>query len=75
MDNRRKALMKKWPLIISLTCILLLTGIIAFLIGWGRKLYGEKPFKDMDASQIASATVRLTPPDQTAFAAWYDSYL
>lgn len=57
--------MKKRTLIISLTYILLIAGVAALFVGGGRKLYGEKPFKDLDASQIASATVRLTPPDKT----------
>lgn len=57
--------MKKRTLIISLTCILLIAGIAALFAGGGRKLYGVKPFKDLDASQITSATVRLTPPDKT----------
>lgn len=58
-------LMKKRTLIISLVCMLLITSVVALFAGGGRKLYGEKPFKDLDASQITSATVRLTPPDKT----------
>ncbi len=52
--------MKKFKrLIISFACILAL-GIIVFVLGSGRK-----PFKDMEPSEIASATVQLSPPDKT----------
>lgn len=58
--------MKKTALIISLACISLLTGItVFFAAGGGRVLHRGKPFEDLDASRIASATVRLEPPDKT----------
>lgn len=46
-------------LIIAFTCVLVL-GIIVFVFSFGRK-----PFKGMKPSEIASATVRLSPPDKT----------
>lgn len=46
-------------LIIAFTCVLVL-GIIVFVFSSGRK-----PFKGMEPSEIASATVRLIPPDKT----------
>ena len=46
-------------LIIVLVCFLLL-GIAVFAL-----TYRKRPFKDLDASEIVSATVRLTPPDKT----------
>lgn len=58
--------MKKRTLIITLTGIALLTGVTIFLAaGGGRKLYPGKPFENLNASDIASATVQLTPPDKT----------
>ncbi len=52
--------MKKFKrLIIAFACVLVL-GIIAFVFSSGRK-----PFKEMKPSEIASATVRLSPPDKT----------
>lgn len=58
--------MKKKTLLISLTCIALLTGItVFFAAGGGRRLHPGKPFKDLGASDIALATVQLTPPDKT----------
>lgn len=46
-------------LIITFTCVMLI-GIIVFVFSSGRK-----PFKDVKPSEIASATVRLSPPDKT----------
>lgn len=58
--------MKKKTLLISLTCIALLTGItVFFAAGGGRRLHPGKPFEDLNASDIAWATVQLTPPDKT----------
>lgn len=58
--------MKKRTLIISLTCTALLTGIAVFFVSDGNKrLYPEKPFKNLNTSDIASATVQLMPPDKT----------
>lgn len=58
--------MKKRTLTIALTCLALLTGVTIFLAaGGGRKLYPGKPFENLNASDIASATVQLTPPDKT----------
>lgn len=52
--------MKKRWLIISIVCVLILgIAVIVFAAG------GKKPYKALDASQIVSATVRLTPPDKT----------
>ena len=52
--------MKKFKrLIIAFACVLVL-GIIVFVFSSGRK-----PFKDMEPSEIASATVWLSPPDKT----------
>lgn len=46
-------------IIIAFICVLAL-GIIVFVFSSGRK-----PFKGMESSEIASATVRLSPPDKT----------
>ena len=51
--------MKKKGIIILATCVLSVI-MIAFIVSGGKK-----PYKDLDATQIASATVRLTPPDKT----------
>ena len=52
--------MKKGIIILA-TCVLLLSIVVmAFAVGGGKK-----PYKDLDASQIAFATVRLSPPDKT----------
>lgn len=40
--------------------LLVVAGVIGFAVFGGRK-----PYKDLDATQIASATVRLLPPDTT----------
>lgn len=53
--------MKKRWLIISIACVLI-SGIAVISFAAGN---GKKPYKDLNASQIASATVRLTPPDKT----------
>lgn len=50
--------MKKKGIMILVTCVLLLSVIV---ITFG----GKKPYKDLDAAKIASATVHLSPPDQT----------
>lgn len=52
--------MSKKVLTVALVCILLL-GIIVYGIVSG----GKKPYKDLDVSEILSATVRLAPPDKT----------
>lgn len=54
--------MKKQKMIIlSAACILVL-GIVAAAFAVGS---GKKPYKDLDASGIMSAKVRLSPPDKT----------
>lgn len=53
--------MKKKALIVILTCILS-AGII-FIVSTA--VGGKKPFKNLEPSEIVSATVRLTPPDTT----------
>ena len=53
--------MKKKALIVILTCILFI-GIIIMVY---YAVSGKKPFKDLEPSEIVSATVRLTPPDRT----------
>ncbi len=58
--------MKKKRLLISLTCLTLIAGIAAFFAtGRNKRLFPEKPFEDLSASDIALATVQVTPPDQT----------
>lgn len=52
--------MKRKMLIAAVTCILLL-GIIVYVFAAS----GKKPYKDLDVSEILSATVRLAPPDKT----------
>ena len=53
--------MKKRTLIISLTCMLLVVAVVIGFATFG----GKKPYKDLDSTQIASATVHLAPPDTT----------
>lgn len=53
--------MKKKGIVILVTCALLL-GIVVITHTIGG---GKKPYKDLDATQITSATVRLLPPDKT----------
>ena len=48
--------MKKKLLIISSACIVLI-GVLIFA--------GKRPYKDLDASEISMAVVRLAPPDTT----------
>ncbi|MCM1118291.1 MAG: hypothetical protein NC543_02925 [bacterium] len=52
--------MKKKTLIVLLTCVLLF-GVIAVVYAAS----GKRPYKALDASQLAYATVHLTPPDKT----------
>ena len=52
--------MKKKALILSLAGILLLTLFI-----FAAAFIGKKPYKDLNASEISTAVVRLTPPDKT----------
>ncbi len=53
--------MRKRTMIIPLLCILLLafTMIIFVFVS------GRRPYKDLEAAQIVSATVQLSPPDKT----------
>ena len=53
--------MKKKALIVILTCIL--SAEIIFIVSTA--VGGKKPFKNLEPSEIVSATVRLTPPDTT----------
>lgn len=53
--------MKKRTLMISLTCMLLAVAVVIGFAAFG----GKKPYKDLDPTQIASATVHLAPPDTT----------
>lgn len=53
--------MKKRTLIILLMCILLVAVVVIGFTAFDDK----KPYKDLDATQITSATVRLSPPDKT----------
>ena len=53
--------MKKRTIIILLTCMLLAAAVV---IGFDA-FSGKKPYKDLDSTQIASATVRLQPPNTT----------
>ena len=53
--------MKKRTLIISSICILLVAVVVIGFAAFG----GKKPYKDLDATQIASVTVHLIPPDTT----------
>lgn len=53
--------MKRKTGAVLITCVLMLCAAgTALLIGGGKK-----PYRNLDASQIRSATVRLTPPDKT----------
>ena len=53
--------MKKRTIIISLICILSVAAIVSAIAVFS----GRKPWKNLNPSQIVSATVRLTPPDKT----------
>lgn len=53
--------MRKRTIIISLVCVL--SAVIVIMIF--AAVRGRKPYKDLDAVQIVSATVRLSPPDKT----------
>lgn len=46
---------------IAIACIILVG--IAVIVFFSQQ--GEKPYKDLDAAQIVSAKVLLTPPDKT----------
>ncbi|RKI94358.1 hypothetical protein D7V94_01135 [Parablautia intestinalis] len=54
-------IMKRKTIIISLICIL--SAVIIVMVT--AVFRGRKPYKNVDSSQIVSATVRLTPPDKT----------
>ena len=51
---------KKW-LIITMVCMVLLCIVVMVFLF----TVGKKPYKNLDAAQIASAKVQLTPPDKT----------
>ena len=53
--------MRKRTIMISLICILTAAVIIIIFAA----VSGRKPYKDLEAVQIVSAAVRLTPPDET----------
>jgi len=50
--------MKKKRLIMIIGCLIVI-GILVFAFS------GRKPYKDLEASDIVSATVHLAPPDKT----------
>lgn len=54
-------IMEKRTFIILLTFILLVIVVVMGFAAFG----GKKPYKDLDAAQIMSVTVRLAPPDTT----------
>ena len=45
-------------LILAFTCILLFGGILFIFFS------GRKPFKNLEPSEVLSATVQLTPPEK-----------
>lgn len=51
--------MKKHKILYILSVCVIIAGILSFLSP------GKKPFKDLEAWEIESATVRLLPPDKT----------
>lgn len=53
--------MRKRIIMISLICILS-AAVIMIISAVGR---GRKPYKDLEAVQIVSAAVQLSPPDRT----------
>lgn len=53
--------MRKKRLMIAIACIILVG--IAVIVFFSQQ--GKKPYKDLDAAQIVSAKVLLTPPDKT----------
>lgn len=50
--------MKKKGLIVIIGCLIVI-GIVVFAFS------GQKPYKDLEESDIVSATVHLAPPDKT----------
>lgn len=52
--------MKKNSLGIGIICLIVLITIVLV-----SGVFGKKPFKDLDAAEIASAFVHLSPPDKT----------
>ena len=52
--------MKKTKALTVLSVCVLLACAAVFLL-----TAGDRPFKDLDAAEIASADVHLTPPDKT----------
>lgn len=48
---------KKWLIVIG--CLVIIGIVIVFAFS------GRKPYKDLEASNIVSATVHLVPPDKT----------
>lgn len=52
--------MKKRAAVIFIVCAMLLGGAAAVLAFGGRR-----PYKNLDAAQLASASVQLLPPDET----------
>ena len=57
----RKLIMRKKTIIISLICILAAVVIMIVFAAAG----GRKPYKNLDAAQVISAAVQLSPPDTT----------
>lgn len=50
----------KKGIVLSICALAVCVAGVVLLIG-----RGKKPYRNLDASQIISATVRLTPPDKT----------
>lgn len=53
--------MKRKPGVRFIICMLILCAAGAALLIGG----GKKPYRNLDVSEIVSAEVRLTPPDET----------
>lgn len=53
--------MKRKGIIILVASVLMLSVVVIAFAIYG----GKKPYKDLDAAQIVSATVNLSPPDKT----------
>ncbi len=48
-----------------LSALVIVSCLFFFFALTSRKSSGKKPYQDLDAAQLSSATVRLTPPDKT----------
>lgn len=58
-DGRKEIIVKKALILLAISACIATISVIVFT------QFNRRPFKDLQASDIVSATVRLTPPDKT----------